>query len=137
MTYKENNIMGLRDYEGDISGKFWGVQTSDDADFFGVEGALTTLEYGFEQANLPAITSGIQVCLDNLGEWYPKLDDFFQMQLVNSGFRKWNEEIIQEAIGIPKNQVNYMVRWYARLELGQKIKSCIEEDGSCHFSAEL
>ena len=137
MTYKENNIMGLRDYEGDISGKFWGVQTSDDADFFGVEGALTTLEYGFEQAHLPAITSGIQVCLDNLGEWYYKLDDFFKMQLITMKTRSWNEEIIHEAIGIPKNQVNYMVRWYARLELGQKIKSCVEEDGSCHFSAEL
>ena len=124
--------MGHRNYEGDISGKFWfGVQTSDDADFFGVEGALTTLEYGFEQAHLPAITSGIQHCLDNLGEWYPKLDDFFKTN------DTYNEEIIQEAIGIPKNQVNYMVRWYARLELGQKIKSCVEEDGSCHFSAEL
>jgi len=124
--------MGHRNYEGDISGQFWfAVQTSDDADFFGVEGALTTLEYGFEQAHLPAITSGIQHCLDNLGEWYPKLDDFFKTN------DTYNEEIIQEAIGIPKNQVNYMLKWYARLELGQKIKSCVEEDGWCHFSAEL
>ncbi len=40
-----------RYYSGDIEGKFWfGVQSSDDADFFGVTGyAPETLEYYFEK----------------------------------------------------------------------------------------
>jgi len=41
-----------RYYHGDIEGKFmFGIQSSNDADFFGVEGFATYLNYGFDLAD--------------------------------------------------------------------------------------
>ena len=40
-----------RYYNGDIDGKFWfAVQSSNDADFFGVEGTPRFLDYYFDEA---------------------------------------------------------------------------------------
>ena len=45
-----------RYYHGDIEGKFmFGVQSSTDADFFGVEGEATHLSYGFNAEDLSLI----------------------------------------------------------------------------------
>ena len=57
---KEQIKMG-RYYEGDIEGKFWfGIQSSDDADFFGSAGFQPDyLEYYFDESNLPKIQSGL------------------------------------------------------------------------------
>ena len=39
-----------RYYDGDINGKFWfAVQSSDDADFFGVQGESSYLSYYFSE----------------------------------------------------------------------------------------
>ena len=52
-----------RYYHGDIEGKFmFGVQSSTDADFFGVEGEATHLSYGFNNEDLPKVEEGIKEC---------------------------------------------------------------------------
>ena len=69
-----------RYYSGDINGKFWfAVQSSNDADFFGVEGeAPEMLEYGFEKDNLSDVKKGLDKCLEELGKNKKILDDFFK-----------------------------------------------------------
>ena len=67
-----------RYYEGDINGKFmFAVQSSDDADFFGVEGHYAYLHYYFDKDNMTSIDEGIKSCIDTLGSWNEKLDKFF------------------------------------------------------------
>ena len=45
-----------RYYNGDIEGKFWfAVQSSDDADFFGVEGYSAYLNYYFDKDDMTTI----------------------------------------------------------------------------------
>ena len=49
-----------RYYQGDIEGKFWfGVQDSEDADFFGCEGEARFLTYSFSTEDLPNIEKGL------------------------------------------------------------------------------
>ena len=51
----EGDKMG-RYYNGDIEGKFWfAVQSSNDADYFGVEGDARFLNYYFTEEDLPKI----------------------------------------------------------------------------------
>lgn len=116
-----------RYYNGDIEGKFWfAVQSSDDADFFGVSGYQPEyLEYEFEEDDLPGVESGIAKCRDKLGVYKKKLDKFFE---ANNGY---NDEMLEKA-GIKPE----MVAWYARLELGEKIAESIKTNGQCYFEAE-
>ena len=53
-----------RYYNGDIEGKFWfAVQSSTDADFFGVVGSEPSyLDYYFSEDNLKDIEKGISEC---------------------------------------------------------------------------
>ena len=49
-----------RYYHGDIDGKFWvAVQSSTDADFFGVEGEATHVNYYFHEGHLDKVKEGI------------------------------------------------------------------------------
>lgn len=116
-----------RYYDGDIEGKFWfGVQSSDDADFFGVSGYQPSqLVYEFEEEDLTGVLEGIKKCKAELGSYKPKLDKFFKK---NNGY---NDEMLKEA-GIPSS---YLV-WYARLKLGEKIRDSIKNNGHCYFDAE-
>lgn len=121
-----------RYYSGDINGKFmFGVQRSDDADFFGVEGRQGHLEYYFTEDDLEGVEEGIAECLRQLGDDKKKIDDFFSK---NNG---WNEEMINKETGIALDRVMGVMEWYARLELGEKIRDCIKENGQCWFDAEL
>jgi len=121
-----------RYYNGDIDGKFWfAVQSSDDAEFFGVTGETPNyLEYYFDEENLEEIKQGISECLKQLGEYKEKLDYFFKE---NNGY---NDEMIVTSLEIEKDKVKTLLEWYARLELGEKILKCVEENGTCHFEAE-
>ena len=57
-----------RYYNGDIEGKFWfAVQSSDDADYFGVQGEARFLNYYFMTEDLPKIEAGIKKCKKYLG----------------------------------------------------------------------
>ena len=128
-----------RYYSGDIEGKFWfAVQSSNDADFFGVEGEPRYLNYYYDESHLEDLEEGIKQCLDTLGENKARLDAFFDS--IELGY---NEGMIvdyfKEKCDIVTNKefVGHLLRWYARLELGQKIQNCIKENGECNFEAEL
>lgn len=127
-----------RYYSGDIEGKFWfAVQSSDDADFFGVEGEARFLNYYFDEDNLADVEFGVQKCLDTLVENKERLDAFF------NDHNGYNEKMIIDyykekyEIEISEQFVKYILPWYARLKLGQKIRDCIKENGECGFEAEL
>jgi len=121
-----------RYYQGDIEGKFWfTVQSSDDADHFGVEGQSTELYYFFGKENLKDIKKGIKECLKGLGDWKDKLDTFFTN---NEGY---NEKMLWDQIKLNKVKARKMLKLYARHRLGVEILACLEKEGSCSFSAEL
>ena len=121
-----------RYYSGDIEGKFWfGVQSSDDADFFGVTGQPTYLQYGFAKGDLLEIQSGIAKCLEVLGEEKSKLDKFFDDN------ESYSTEELSVDLNIPEEETDKLLEWYARLQLGNKILECVEEHGECHFEAEM
>jgi len=121
-----------RYYNGDIEGKFWfAVQSSDDADFFGVEGHYAYLHYYFDKDNMTTIDKGIKTCIDTLGSWKEKLDKFFKE---NNGY---NDEMLEKQIGLKQEKAREVLQWYARLHLGQEIKKCVEEKEQCSFEAEL
>ena len=117
-----------RYYNGDIEGKFWfAVQDSNDADFFGVTGYQPEyLQYEFERENLDDVEKGIAKCYEALGANKSKIDQFFKE---NNGY---NDEMLKEA-GIDRS----LIEWYARVELGEKIRDSIKTSGQCYFEANL
>jgi hypothetical protein len=127
-----------RYYGGDIEGKFL-FQPSNDADFFGAESYQQLLSYEFCEDNMEDFESGIQKCLDALGEHKDKLDKFFE------GNDSYNYDSIAVVLfGTEKaedvgdgSQITGILEWYARLQLGVKIRDCVTENGSCSFTAEL
>ena len=122
-----------RYYNGDIEGKFmFSVQSSDDADFFGSEGHTSYLNYHFDKDDhMTSIDKGIRKCKIALGGWRINLDKFFKK---NNG---WNDEMLWDQIGLSPEKSKEILGWYARLELGEQIKKCVKENGSCSFEAEL
>ena len=122
-----------RYYSGDIEGKFWfAVQSSNDASHFGGESCQPNhQEFWFDTDNLPDIKAGIKKCIDGLGKYKAELDKFFKD---NNGY---NDEMIVKDFKISKDKVKKLLVWYARLQLGEKIKKCIAKNGSCEFEAEL
>jgi hypothetical protein len=122
-----------RYYNGDIEGKFWfAVQSSTDAEFFGVVGSEPSyLDYYFSEDNLKDIEEGISECKKELGDWKSKLDQFFKE---NNGY---NYKMIEEQLGLVESQARDLLEWYARLDLGTKILKCVQKNGECSFTAEL
>lgn len=124
-----------RYYNGDIEGKFWfGVQSSDDGDFFGSKGKEpnTFLNYHFtKDDHLKDIKKGIKECEKELGTWKEKLDKFFKD---NNGY---NDKMIEDQLGLKKEKSKELLKWYARLELGNQILECVMKQGECSFEAEL
>ena len=130
-----------RYYNGDIEGKFWfGVQSSTDADFFGVDGEPRFYNYYFVKENLPKVVEGLRECRDILGDNKKILDDFFNQ---NNGY---NDDMLIK-LGTLKNvdgskvstdeQVRDVLTWYARYKLGKQIHERLHEKGYCNFEAEL
>lgn len=127
-----------RYYDGDIEGKFWfGVQSSDDAEFFGAkEREPMFVEYGVE--DIEEVDKGLDMCILNLGANKERLDKFF-----DSCDHGYNDEMIIKyykdklKLTIDEDFVRKMLIWYARLDLGEKIKKCMVEKGFCEFRAEL
>ena len=124
-----------RYYNGDIEGKFWfGVQSSDDGDFFGSKGQEpnTFLNYHFtKDEHLKDIKKGIKECEKELGTWKEKLDKFFKD---NNGY---NDKMIEDQLGLKEEKSRELLEWYARLELGNQILECVMKQGDCSFEAEL
>ena len=58
-----------RYYSGDIEGKFWfGIQSSNDADNFGVEGSCTYIDYFFDEENYDDVIKELERCVKYLGK---------------------------------------------------------------------
>ncbi len=139
-----------RYYNGDIKGKFWfAVQSSNDADFFGVQGYEPgELRYSYTKDEIPKIQEGIQKCNEKLVDYKEKLNKFFEehkvyndVELADSlGLSELNEKKNRSdgseyIIGNPK--VKELLEWYARLDLGEKILACVLVKGECNFTAEI
>jgi hypothetical protein len=122
-----------RYYNGDIEGKFWfGVQSSDDADFFGQQGQEPSqLNYYFDEDDLPDVNKGIDKCISYLGEMRNKLDQYFKAKDC------YNDKELAKHFKITERQVSKYLEWYARLQLGEQIRDCINKIGHCEFEAEL
>ena len=124
-----------RYYNGDIEGKFWfAIQSSDDADFFGVQGCPPNnyLQYNFDEDNLSDVKKGLDECLEELGKNKKILDDFFEEK------NSYNDAMLVKPLGLNnEDEVKPILKWYARYELGKQIYDCIEENGICNFEAEL
>ena len=102
-----------RYYEGDIDGKFWfGVQSSSDADYFGVEGSTPGfLDYNFEKDDLDKVAVGISECKRYLEKYEDKLDKFFDD--LDGGY---NNEMLTKVLGVvSEKDVRRILEWYARL----------------------
>ena len=122
-----------RYYSGDIEGKFWfGVQPSDDGEFFGaIPSEPSTIDYLVE--DIEEVKRGLNKCLSALGDNKKYLDEFFNNHdsynedMIEAWFKeKYNAEFNKEMLG-----------WYARLELGEQIYECMQKKGYCDFQAEI
>lgn len=128
-----------RYYSGDIEGKFWfGVQDSDAADRFGVEGEYPGyLEYNFETDDLPYLEEELQEIENTLGENLAILEKFFE---INNGY---NDKMIIDYYKTEHNKkmtsskIKELLSEYADYLLGVEIRDCIKEQGYCGFTAEL
>jgi hypothetical protein len=127
-----------RYYHGDIEGKFmFGVQSSNDADFFGVEGFATYLNYGFDLADLPKVEEGIKECENVLGEYLDYINKFFKKK--DSYNNEQLSKYLTDKLGkdVTEKDVMFNLEWYARLELGKEIRDCLKENSYCNFEAEI
>ena len=122
-----------RYYFGDIDGKFWfGVQSSYAADRFGVAGVQPKeLYYYYSDADLQKVKDEILAIENSLGSKLAKLDEFY---LENDYYA---EDDLCQLLKVDHDQIADIVSQYADLELGRKIRDCIEENGRCDFMAEI
>ena len=124
-----------RYYDGDIEGKFWfGIQSSDDASFFG--GKIQepcNIDYHFNaKDDMESVEEGLKTCKEKLGANKDLLDKFFKEH------DSYNNEMIEDAYGWSEKETRELLEWYARLDLGEKIYNHLkkDEDGCCNFTAE-
>jgi len=121
-----------RYYHGDIDGKFMvGRQSSDDADFFGVEGDVRFLNYSYQEEDLPKVEKGIEECENVLGKHLEPINKFFKDN------ETFDAEELAKHLNVTEENANFNLEWYARLELGKEIRDCIKENDECNFEAEL
>ena len=118
---------------GDINLKLWfAVQPSDAADRFGVTGEQPeTLEYWFQEEDLVSVENEINSIADSLGKYKDLLDKFFDEKYA------YNDEQLSKYLQVDEKETKKLLREYADLELGIKIRDCIKENGECSFSAEM
>jgi hypothetical protein len=127
------NNMG-RYYTGDINGKFaFGIQASDDADFFGQIGSQPNyLEYEYTTEDLPNIKKGLATCKKELGNYKKKIDKYF-----NDNPCYNDDEMAKSLDIITTAKLRELLQWYYRYQLGEKIYKQVKKTGSCSFEAEL
>tara|TARA_R110002020_G_C16006691_1_gene750728 strand:+ start:22 stop:402 length:381 start_codon:yes stop_codon:yes gene_type:complete len=124
-----------RYYWGDIEGKFgFAIQSSNDADFFGVTGYQPNiLNYEFEKDDLDKVNEGIKKCKEeNL--IVKHLDKYNE---ITKDENYINHGTTSSQLGINEDTFRNFLTWNARLHLGLQIKESIETKGQCYFEAEL
>ena len=123
-----------RYYNGDIEGKFYfGVQSSNAADQFGVTGYQPEhLEYSFEEVDIKAIEEGLNKIEEELGLDNSELEIFF-----NKRFAYNTQDIKQETSLKTSEVISKNLQLYADWELGKQILDCVKKTGCCSFTAEL
>jgi len=122
-----------RYYHGDINGKFWfGIQSSDAADRFGVIGQPpATLEYHFGEEHVDTINEELADILHNLGEHFEKLEQFFETH------HGYTEAELCDYLGVESIlRLRQLLSEYADYHLGKQILEQIEEAGGCFFEAQ-
>jgi hypothetical protein len=121
-----------RYYSGDIEGKFWfGIQASDDSEFFGMEPSHSFIDYYIDESDMDIIEQGLKKCKTQLRGHLTKMDKFF------GGKHSYSEKHLSEVLNVNEEATHDLLVWYARLQLGKKIHKQVLQDGSCYMSAEL
>jgi len=120
-----------RYYHGDIEGKFWfGVQSSDDGDYFGMrEQEPSYIPYYSDDLELAE--QGVKECKEVLRGYLTTMRKFFNSRST------YTNQSLAEALKVSEEITAHLLKWYARLTLGEKIVKCIKEEGSCWYEAEL
>ena len=118
---------------GSIDHKFWfGVQSSDAADRFGVIGHQPEeLYYDFGISSLPEIYQELSNIATNLGSNLIRLHKFFE----ENG--SYSEEKVAEYLKVELDVAKNLLKDYADYELGLKIAEAVRTTGQCEFTAEL
>lgn len=122
-----------RYYTGDIEGKFWfGLQPSDAADRFGVEGYQPEeLQYEFLEEHKEDVLKEIEAIKKSLGKHRETLDKHL---IDNQGYCF---DDLPEVLGVKKSEVEQILHDYADLELGIAISEELSNSNRCFFSVEL
>lgn len=127
-----------RYYTGDIEGKFaFGMQASDAADQFGVEGQTPQyLEYYFSTDDIPEVKARLLELEESFGEYKTPMLAYIDL----FGCKPYEQDIALstylERAGM-KPLKDKELSNYFDYSLGRQILQCIEEQGECNFSAEL
>lgn len=123
-----------RYYSGDINGKFWfGIQSSNDSEFFGGHIDESHTPYMFDEDDMDDVKNGIQKCKESLGVYHKPIHVFFS---TGDGKDGYNDEMVMKALNVDLGTARSLLVWYARLQLGGKIYKCLKEQGYCYFDAE-
>jgi len=121
-----------RYYSGDIEGKFWfGIQASDDGEFFGMEPNTSFIDYYVDDSDMDIIEQGLKKCKTQLRGYLTKMNKFF------NGKHSYNEKHLSKVLNVNEETTHDLLVWYARLELGKKIHKQVLKDGSCYINAEM
>jgi hypothetical protein len=121
-----------RHISGDIDYKFaYGIQSSDAANRFGVFGEQNYLSYYYDKSDLQGVIDELNRIKEDLGDDFDKLKAFFDKA------ETYSDKDIENLLGVEKDKASEILSEYFDYELGEKIKECIEKNGSCSFDAEL
>jgi len=121
-----------RYYSGDIEGKFWfGVQSSEDGEFFGMRANTSFVDYYVDESDIDLIEIGIKDCKAQLRGHLGKLEKFFK----NSG--GYTNKQLSDVLNVNETAAHDLLVWYARLLLGRQIHECVLEEGACYMNAEM
>ena len=118
---------------GDINLKLWfGIQSSDAADRFGVIGHQPEeLYYYFSEEDLPSILEELKSIEEFLGNNLVKMHKFFEECTT------YTDEKLAKFLDVDLGVTERLLKEYADYELGLKILKAVQTDGQCEFTAEL
>ena len=118
---------------GDINLKLWfGIQSSDAADRFGVTGHQPEeLYYHFDEEDLPGIKQELKNIEDKLGNNLVLMNKFFEENT------SYTDEKLAEYLNVDEKEAKNLLSEYADYDLGLKIAEAVRTTGQCEFTAEF